>query len=554
MRGSAKKSLTVVRWLQLGAVATGMGIALAAAPGTALADDSTGAHSTASAGHHKPRSAADKPASARPAAATRSRPVAAVTAARATARPVATTVGSARRQQVSAVSAPVAVTAPAALTTYPPTLPEAVNGLLYSVANLLSVLPQGPITYIAESALYLVRRTLFPASVGVITAPITVPLYFTSIDSDGDGTADTKKLGIYATLGNGAKPKLFEFDTGASGFFAAYASNDPHTSDWWGNGVKGSTTLVSRGDDSGITYSGVAANTTVSLFAQGNSLPLASTGYVQVGQANLITNGSTNLWTPSGTTISGGIDPPPVEKAFYGDFGVGTNYEADGITSLLSQFTFGNGISPGFIVHVDDQNQQAWVQIGLTAADLQNPSTSFFAMDPDESAKGDTVPNSGVQFYKQQLIKAKINISDGSKPVIADSKVKVVLDTGAVTTVHNTDKSSEAAEYDKILVPSNDDPKKGVLAGNLTFSLKGTTTAGQDETFFTVTTTTDHQQEDLTTQVIKFQNDKAADDVESDKAKYYLNSGIQLFYHYDVVYDLGNSAGGGQLGLTPQTT
>ena len=553
MRGSAKRSLTVVRWLQLGAVATGMGIALAAAPGTALADDSTGTHSTPSAGHHKPRSAADKPSSARPAAVTRSRPVSTVSSARVTARPVAATVGSAKPQRASAVSAPVAVTAPAALTTSP-TLPEAVNGLLYSVANLLSVLPQGPITHIAESALYLVRRTLFPASVGVITAPITVPLYFTSIDSDGDGTVDTKKLGIYATLGNGAKPKLFEFDTGASGFFAAYASNDPSISDWWGNGVKGSTTLVSRGDDSGITYSGVAATTTVSLFAQGNSLPLASTGSVQVGQANLITNGSTNLWTPSGTTISGGIDPPPVEKAFYGDFGVGTNYEADGITSLLSQFTFGCGMSPGFIVHVDDQSQQAWVQIGLTAADLQNPSTSFFAMDPDETAKDNTVPNSGVRFYKQELIKAKINISDGSTPVVKDSKVKVVLDTGAVTTVHNTDKSSEAADYDTILVPSKDDPKIGVLAGNLTFSLKGTTTAGQDETFFTVTTTTDRQQEDPTTQVIKFQNDKAADDVASDKAKYYLNSGIQLFYHYDVVYDLGNAAGGGQLGLTAQTT
>ncbi|WP_328357969.1 hypothetical protein OG976_03555 [Mycobacterium sp. NBC_00419] len=546
MRGSAHRSLTVVRWLQFGVAATGMGIALAAAPGTAHADDSTGAHSASSAGHHKPRSAADKPTSARPAAATRSRPIAAISAARVAARPVATVVGSAKRQQASPLSAP--------LTTSSQTLPDAVNGLLYSVANLLSVLPQGPITYIAESTLYLVRRTLFPASVGVITTPITVPLYFTAIDSDGDGTADTKKLGIYATLGNGAKPKLFEFDTGASGFFAAYASNDPHTSDWWGNGVKGSTTLVSRGDDSGITYSGVAANTTVSLFAQGNSLPLTSTGSVQVGQANLITNGDTNLWTPSGTTISGGIDPPPVEKAFYGDFGVGTNYEADGITSLLSQFTFGNGISPGFIVHVDDQSQQAWVQIGLTAADLQNPSTSFFVMDPDESAKGNTVPNSDVRFYKQQLIKAKINISDGSTPVVTDSKVKVVLDTGAATTVHNTDKSSEAADYDQILVPSHDDAKKGVLAGNLTFSLKGTTTAGQHETFFTVTTTTDRQQEDQTTQVIKFQNDKAAADIDSDKAKYYLNSGIQFFYHYDVVYDLGNSAGGGQLGLAPQTT
>lgn len=464
------------------------------------------------------------------------------------------------RRAVAVVGSPrrVLSTAPTpALSSAPtpaPTLPQAVNGLLYSVANLLSVLPQGPVNYVLESALWVVRRTLFPASVGVITTPITVPLYFTDIDSDGDGTADTKKLGIYATLGNGATPKLFEFDTGASGFFAAYASNDPKISDWWGNGVRSSTALVSRADDSGITYSGVAANTTVSLFAQGTSLPLASTGSVQVGQANLITDGSRNLWTPSGTSIDGGIDPPPVEKAFYGDFGVGPNYEADGLTSLLSQFTFANGIAPGFIVHADEQSQTAWVQIGLTAADLQNPSTAFFAMDKDKSAGDTTVPNSGVRFYKQDLIKAKINIFDGSEHVIKDSEVKVVVDTGAKTTIHNTDKSPDASDYATILQPSHDDPKKGVLKGDLSFSLKGTTTSGQERTYFTITTTTDPHETDTSTQVVKYRNDKAGDGVDSDKAKYYLNSGIQLFYQYDVVYDLGTPSGGGQLGVTPVTT
>jgi hypothetical protein len=42
---------------------------------------------------------------------------------------------------------------------------------------------------------YLVRRALFPSSVGVINAPIQVPLYFTSIDSGA------QKVGIYAALG-----------------------------------------------------------------------------------------------------------------------------------------------------------------------------------------------------------------------------------------------------------------------------------------------------------------------------------------------------------------
>jgi len=81
----------------------------------------------------------------------------------------------------------------------------------------------------------------------------------------------------------------------------------------------------------------------------------------------------------------------------------------------------------------------------------------------------------------------------------------------------------------------------------LLFFLTGTTTDGQPAQFFDFTTT-DTPSTDTAINKVDVRNDK------SDKSDYFLNSGIELFYAYDVVYDLGNSSGGGRLGLTPPTT
>ena len=59
----------------------------------------------------------------------------------------------------------------------------------------------------------------------VISNTILVPLYYLTIPSG------ESKLGIYASLGGGT-PKIFEFDTGGWGFYAAYATNN--NSPWWG--------------------------------------------------------------------------------------------------------------------------------------------------------------------------------------------------------------------------------------------------------------------------------------------------------------------------------
>ncbi len=89
------------------------------------------------------------------------------------------------------------------------------------------------------------------ATVGAqtINAPIVVPLHLTLIDTG------TYKLGIYATIGDGATPALFEFDTGATGFYATYSPNQ-NVSPWWGSGVNSLQMPVDASYASGLHYTG----------------------------------------------------------------------------------------------------------------------------------------------------------------------------------------------------------------------------------------------------------------------------------------------------------
>ena len=53
---------------------------------------------------------------------------------------------------------------------------------------------------------------------------------------------------------------------------------------------------------------------------------------------------------------------------------------------------------------------------------------------------------------------------------------------------------------------------------------------------------------------MKVQNAATSDGAIGSAELYYLNTGISLFYTYDVVYYLGTKAGNGTLGLIPQST
>jgi hypothetical protein len=80
------------------------------------------------------------------------------------------------------------------------------------------------------------------------------------------------------------------------------------------------------------------------------------------------------------------------------------NYAANAVASLIGQLTFARGVLPGYRIHIDPVTQTAWMQVGLTTADLQDPAGLYFLMNLDPAApQGATVPNSGLRYYGEQL-------------------------------------------------------------------------------------------------------------------------------------------------------
>ena len=415
---------------------------------------------------------------------------------------------------------------------------------LTSTAYWLATHPRVPFGPFLEGAVYLVRRTLFPASVGVITSPVTVPLHFTPTTT----ASGADKLGIYVAIGGSTRPVLFEFDTGSSGLYAAYASAVPENSPWWGDNSTTTTTAASVAFDSGLVYQGFTARAAVSLFASDDSCAaLLNSGRVSVGQMNQIGTSTEPdaFWNPRGEPVGG---TPPIDGAFYGDFGMSLNYKQDDILNVITQLTYGWGVRPGFRVHVDPVTEQAWVQIGLASRDLRKPGAMYFDMVSDPFAPPKArVPHSRLQYYALQPFDATINLVDrDGKLVIDDAGTPILPDTGASTTIHNTQLSGHPSEkeYEDELVDWKEEYTNGKLIDGLSFFLSGTTTSGKSVTFFSFTTdgSIDGGRVDI-------QNTGSSGGGATDK--YYLNTGISMFDEYDLIYSLGNSRGGGTLGLLP---
>jgi len=347
-------------------------------------------------------------------------------------------------------------------------------------------------------------------------------------------------------LGSGNTiPQLFEFDTGSAGFFAAYASDDPSASPWWGSaGVVSTGTDAHKKFDSGTDYKGVEAVTSVSFYSSAADVrPVLSTGGVKVGQIDDITDGNGDkLWDQDGIT-SHDKGSPPIDGQFYGDFGVAPNYEGNGITSVLNELTFARGVQAGFRIDYEpptgtEVNGTWTLQIGLTDDDTEDPAGAYFAMTPDTTAPGGaTSPRSGTRFFSQQLFVATVHVAVPGTP-ISDVAVGITPDTGADTTVHNTDRSSQssAATYAGI-TDFNSDGKTGQLYSGLPFSLSGADLSGTPVVFFSETTD-DAQAYGVWVNV---QNGTSAKEI------YYVNTGIQLFFQNDVVYDMRR----GRVGLIP---
>ena len=338
-----------------------------------------------------------------------------------------------------------------------------------------------------------------------VTTPIQVPLHWRYVNGDVTGQ---RKLGIYVTLGGGTTPQLFEFDTGGNGFYATYSTGS--ASPWWGPAWTTTGGTFSQSFDSGLAYTGTAATTTVQLFgsATANTLLLTAANAV-VGQTTNIVD---TKYTPAEQLwpLASGTTSPPIEQAFYGDFGMAPKRGQAGIDQLAAQLLYGPGVTAGFRVHASDENP--WVQFGLSASDTALATTSF-ALNV-----GSGTSPAGVKYYDNLVVTGSLSVTHGTREF--KQPTGFIFDTGASTTIH----SGTNVQFPDDL--TKDGYGKRVKDGALVVVSGSSLLDGNWPAFINITASA--------TDKVGVQND----DSSTKKGPYYLHTGIAPFLEYDVVYNL----------------
>ena len=150
-------------------------------------------------------------------------------------------------------------------------------------------------------------------------------------------------------------------------------------------------------------------------------------------------------------------------------------------------------------------------------------------MNPDTAAGNNTTPT-GLRYFSQQIFNATIHITDhkGNRSLRSPG-VGMLTDTGATTTLHNTQNSPQPlpTKYPGFIAWDNSDQNVGNLKDKLTFELSARTTSGRTARFFKFKTTS----------VVNAGNVNVQNNT-PDKTDYYLNTGLSLFLAYDMIYNL----------------
>jgi hypothetical protein len=231
---------------------------------------------------------------------------------------------------------------------------------------------------------------------------------------------------------------------------------------------------------------------------------------------------ATQIWNANGS-VSG---DPPVNGAFYGDFGMGLAYNSNGVTNLVAQLHYGRGVTAGFRIHANPLTQKAFVQIGLTRRDIANHSALYLPMNVDDDAPDRArTSGTGFNYFSQQIFDATVHITDHkNNRSLKSPGVGMITDTGATTTLHNTQESPEPlpAKYEAFITWDNPAKDAGKLNDGLTFELSARTTSGRKARFFKFKTTS----------VV----DAGNVNVQNNSSNYFMNTGISLFYFYDMIY------------------
>ncbi|MFO1324478.1 MAG: IPTL-CTERM sorting domain-containing protein [Burkholderiales bacterium] len=360
-----------------------------------------------------------------------------------------------------------------------------------------------------SSALVMALAGAAVPAAGQTPESVTIPLQVVNVPSVGT------KVGIRVGLGGGP-PKLYTFDTGSSGMYAAY---NPA---WWPSFTPLGGLPISQSYGSNLALTADAVSTVITIPTDHGELSITA----DVGQiVSAGGNADGEAWMAN---VAAGI--PPLYGMFYGDFGSGLTKPPKGLFAVLPQLP-GN-LSSGFAVQLgcSGGGPESKVVVGLTPA-IRARVTSWVKMEAEPDAP--PYPQSHRPSYTQALVAGSYSLARPGASY--DFSAPTILDTGGGT--------ADIHQASPLVVPDAllDAGKNRVLSGTQ-FSLKAPGTAGSndlDMSFVTGSTSTI----DLVTV------SQAKPPSSGGQPKPEVNVGLVPFFRYDIVFDVER----GNVGFAPCT-
>jgi hypothetical protein len=233
------------------------------------------------------------------------------------------------------------------------------------------------------------------------------------------------------------------------------------------------------------------------------------------------------IWNNTGSPTG----RPPIDGAFYGDFGMDLGYNSNRIVNLVEQMTFTNGVTPGFILNTPLNRTGGYLQIGLSPSQTNRAGFSFFEMNA--STNGFTTA-SGTPFYSQSSVNLNLGISNSITGSKYTTNIGIITDTGATPNIHNTQNASSPP------FPSDWVSSDGLLSNGLILTLSGTNMSGNNVTVYSIVTSNSDDYANSRGSVI-------VQDSPTTHTNFDFNAGLYFFDNQQVSYDLRNSL----IGLGP---
>lgn len=333
---------------------------------------------------------------------------------------------------------------------------------------------------------------------------------------------ETGQIGIEVKLGRNPHPLPYILDTGSFGFFTAMG--DTHF--WDGSVSSRSSTLftVSYGTGS-LSYSGRIAHTDLTFTDIGGN-PL----FVKKVRIGIITNQPYANWDAE-VNRSNPVPPEsPGSHLFFGTLGAGlAKVNSGDVTSVIGQIPLPAGLKKGFVIHTGGPNSKfATLSIGLTPEII----TSFPIIIPMNASTGVQKNDNGttVNLYPEAQATAVYQvIAKNQSPYTTTANL--IMDTGGLGTHFTKGKDVKIPDA---MVSNGAIASKGSVVTSVAGTLvPGTSILAQSLGWaIDPTGTTDFVDR---VGVVDGSNDGS------------LNTGIALFYNYDVMFDTQD----GVIGLCP---